>query len=54
MSFNAQRCVVALLRTVKARKKKYVVTEHLLSETRIDFRESFKQQMPSYKDSSGG
>ncbi|QSQ17609.1 hypothetical protein [Myxococcus landrumensis] len=53
LTTNAHEVVAALLLTVRARKSKYLVNEHLLSESRIDFREAFKQSMPSHKDSSG-
>ncbi|AGC43306.1 hypothetical protein MYSTI_01977 [Myxococcus stipitatus DSM 14675] len=53
LTSNAQQIVASILLTVKARKRKYLVNEHLISESRIDFREAFKQGMPSHKDSSG-
>ncbi|WP_338868678.1 hypothetical protein [Myxococcus stipitatus] len=53
LTTNAQQVVSALLKTVQVRRTKYLVNEHLLSETRIDFREAFKQLMPSHKDSTG-
>ncbi|NTX62902.1 hypothetical protein HUA74_19830 [Myxococcus sp. CA051A] len=43
----------ALLASVRARKAKYLVDESLQSTCRINFRQDFKNSMPSIKDISG-